>query len=148
MNSSTLRILSYLALLVFFVTITINLCSHFGIELSDSAIFLPQIIVIGLAFPLVKMCNETMPDTNNGNLAHIFSATNGKYFLLLALIGLYGIINFFYFIHQTKPFPRGEAPLYLESGIFSSGQMIFAFLEFIITNALIKITGEKKLPNK
>lgn len=145
MKSSTLRIFSGLALLGFLTTVFINICSHFSIELSESAIFLPQVFVIGLAFPLVKMCNKTMPDANNGNLAHIFSATKGKHLLVLALVVIYGAINFFYFIHQTQPFPRGEAPLHIESGIFSSIQMIFAFLELIIATALTKITSEQKV---
>ncbi|ASM97572.1 hypothetical protein [Vibrio vulnificus] len=145
MKTSTLRIFSGLALLGFCTTVFINLCSHFSIELSEAAIFIPQVFVIGLAFPLVKMCNETTPVHNNGNLMHIFSATKGKYLLVLALVVIYGGINFFYFIHLTKPFPRGEAPLHIQSGIFSSMQMIFAFLELIIATALIKITGEKKV---
>lgn len=136
---------SCLALLGFLTTVVINICSHFSIGLSEAAIFLPQAFIIGLGFPLVKMCNETMPDANNGNLAHIFSATKGKYLLVLAFVVIYGVINFFYFIHQTKPFPRGEAPLHIVIGAFSSIQMTFAFGELIISTALINITGEQKV---
>ncbi|TMO71991.1 hypothetical protein [Pseudoalteromonas aurantia] len=145
MTPSTLRFFSGLALFCFLSVVIINICSHFGIVIFKSITFFFQAFVILMAIPLVNMCNKTMPNGSNGNLVHIFSATNGKYLFVLALITIYGFINFFYFIHKTKPFPRGEAPTDIVSGIFSSLQMVFVFLEYIIASALLKITYKHKV---
>lgn len=128
---AALSIITFVGLLG---TSLVNILSHLKVELGGLVIAIPQFLAIALMYPVLKFWNEV--DADDQITEGVFSALPGKLLLLFVPVVIYAFVNAFYFMGEISKTPRGEVPLFIVSGFFSSIQLVFLSFEFVVSIGL------------
>jgi hypothetical protein len=108
------------------------------------AVFVLHAGFLILWFPLVIFANRTMPKGASGNLEHLLAELPKWVRRVVAVLFVYALLNFAYFMYCTGQYPRHGVPFYIELRGFSGHWILFYGMAVIGFVALARLARKRK----
>jgi hypothetical protein len=108
------------------------------------SVFVLHIGIFVLWFPLVLFANRTMPKGVRGNMEHLLAELPGWVRRAGAVLFVYTLLNFGYFMYCASQYPKNGVPFYLELRGFSGHWILFYGVAAIGFIALARLARKRK----